>query len=139
MKLCIALPLHCVDAVFSVTHLLPPRCLALSGGSSIYLFSTWQCGQKVFRQLLGLKVIAGVGHLLCHFVTFSRLHGVCQYSSPSLSHLSPVILKKSSSKTPVRSGVVVHLYSAFPERMLCKRGHRTLPCLLSYPLLSLVS
>ena len=115
MKLYVTLPLHCLDPiVFSLTCLLPPRCLALTGGPSIYLFIMWQRGHRVFGQLLSLN-IEGVGHCLCyffffffwhHFLGYITLHCVCQCSSPSLSHLSPAILKKSSSETSVRPGVI---------------------------------
>lgn len=70
MRLCITLPLHSLNpVVFSVTvycH-LDVLLYRFIRGLSIYLFSVWQCGHEVFGQLLGLKVVAGVGHPLFGF------------------------------------------------------------------------
>lgn len=132
MKLYVTRPLHCLDPiVFSLTCLLPPRCLALTGGLSIYLFIMWQRGHRVFGQLLSLNT-EGVGHCLCdfffffwhHFLGYITLHCVCQCSLPALPPFS-CYFKKSSSETPVRPGVVIHLYLAFPEKILYKRGNNS--------------
>lgn len=114
---------------FQCYGLLPPRCLALS----LYPGPFYLSVQRVAMWARSFRTVAGP-------------KGCCRSGPPSfwlfrhlsrLSHtplclpllliltLPPFSCYLTLFRTSVRSGVVVDLYLAFPERMLCERGNNS--------------